>query len=136
MSTSPAFNMLLTSVSFLDRDADFPSIYSFSATVLNSGGGVHVTMPSCLGLGTYLKKSSGGFDAKSVTQKRILSRVGLSKLGKERSKEYCRLAKPTTALKLRTTYQVQLLSCCSSYRACSVLTILLGLPAAHACCAR
>ena len=75
-------------------------------------------------LGTYLKKSSGGFEAKSVTQKRIPSRVGLGKLGKERSKEYCRLAKPSTApnlgqkFKFRTTShcsQVQLPSYCSSY---------------------
>ena len=55
-------------------------------------------------LGAYLKKASVGFEAKSVTHKRIPCRIGLGKLGKECTKEYWRpLAKPATAPKLCTT---------------------------------
>ena len=50
-------------------------------------------------LGTRLQKKSGGFDAK-IVRRRIPSRVGLGKRGKERAKEYCRLARPLCPPKL------------------------------------
>jgi hypothetical protein len=43
--------------------------------------------PHALLLGTYLKKISGGFEAKVVIRK-IPSRVGLGKKGKEKAKEF------------------------------------------------
>jgi hypothetical protein len=55
--------------------------------------------PHALLLGTNLKKTSGGFkfDAK-VVRRKIPSRVGLCKKGKEKAKEYCHLGKPRLRL--------------------------------------
>jgi hypothetical protein len=61
--------------------------------------------PLALLLWTYLKKTSGGFEAK-VVRRKIPSRVGLCKKGMEVAKEYCRLARPACPPKLRTTPKV------------------------------
>jgi hypothetical protein len=61
--------------------------------------------PHALLLGTYLKKTSGGFEARIVKRK-IPSRVGLGKKGKEKAKEYCRLAKPACPPQLRMSPKV------------------------------
>ena len=53
--------------------------------------------------GTYLKKSSGGFIPKPVVISRKLpSRIGVEKVGREKAKEYCRMAQPKCAPSLRT----------------------------------
>jgi hypothetical protein len=61
--------------------------------------------PHALLLGTYLKKSSGGFIPKPILRrgKKLPSRVGVEKVGREKAKEYCRLAHPTCPPSLRTS---------------------------------
>ncbi len=78
----------------------FLSVFSFSATAASSGDGV----PANTLLGTYLKKSSGIFIPKQIIHsKKLPSRGGVEKDGREKAKEYCRRAQPKCPQSLRTS---------------------------------